>query len=43
MNFINENTAWNTPSDVINKPASGHIKASYIEHINGIAIERFEI
>lgn len=37
--FVNDNTAWSMPSDVVNKPANGHIKASYIEYKNGIKIE----
>lgn len=39
ISFINSNTAWAAPSDVINKPAQGHIKSSYIEYRNGIKIE----
>lgn len=39
ISFINTNTAWAAPSDVINKPAQGHIKSSYIEYRNGIKVE----
>lgn len=39
IHFINMNTAWAMPSDVINKPGQGHIRASYIEYRNGIKIE----
>lgn len=38
IDFINENTAWAMPSDVINK--QDHIRASYIEYKNGIKIEK---
>ena len=38
IDFINENTAWSMPSDVINK--QDHIRASYIEYKNGIKIEK---
>lgn len=40
INFVNTHTAWNMPSDVINKPNAGHIKASYIEYNNGIRVEK---
>ena len=39
INFINSNTAFQTPSDVVNKPNAGHIKASYIQYKNGIKSE----
>jgi hypothetical protein len=38
INFINENTAWRMPSDIVNK--QDHIRASYIEYQNGIKIEK---
>jgi len=38
INFINGNTGWGTPSDVIQK--QDHIKASYIEYKNGIKLEK---
>lgn len=37
INFVNNNTAWAMPSDVLKKV--DHIKASYIEYKNGIKIE----
>lgn len=40
INFINANTAWTTPSDVINQPNKGNIKASYIEYVNDIKVEQ---
>lgn len=40
INFCNANTGWATPSDVVNKPNGGHIRASYIEYKNGIKVER---
>lgn len=38
LNFINDNTAWNMPSDYINK--QDHRKASYKEYKNGVEIEK---
>lgn len=38
INFINTNTAWIQPSDVINK--QDHIRASYIEYVRGIKLEK---
>jgi len=38
INFINANTAWTQPSDVIDR--QNHIKASYIEYLNGKAVEK---
>ena len=38
--FTNDNTAWVMPSDVVNKPNAGHIKASYIQYKNGIKLEK---
>ena len=38
INFVNDNTAWTMPSDVINK--QNHIKASYIEYKDGVKIEK---
>lgn len=40
INFINSNTAWSMPSDVVNQPGKGNIKASYIEYIDGIKVEK---
>lgn len=40
INFINENTGWAMPSDVIDRLGSGHIKASYIQYKNGIKLEK---
>ena len=37
INFVNTNTAWAMPSDVLKK--ADHIKASYIEYKNGIKLE----
>jgi len=37
INFVNTNTAWAMPSDVLKK--ADHIKSSYIEYKNGIKIE----
>lgn len=39
ISFINDNTAWSTPSDSIHKPAKGHIRASYIEYKDGVKLE----
>lgn len=38
IDFINDNTAWNMPSDYINK--MDHRKASYKEYKNGIELEK---
>ncbi len=38
INFVNTNTAWAMPSDVLKK--ADHIKSSYIEYKNGIKIEQ---
>lgn len=38
INFINTNTGWAMPSDVVQR--TDHIKASYIEYKNGIKIEQ---
>lgn len=40
LNFINTNTGWAMPSDVIDRPASGHVKASYIQYKNGLKLEK---
>lgn len=40
IDFINANTAWTTPSDVVNQPNKGKIKASYIEYIDGVKVEK---
>ena len=40
VNFLSEHTAWAMPRDVINQPGKGHIKASYIEYQQGVAIEK---
>jgi hypothetical protein len=40
INFINENTGWAMPSDVIDRLGSGHIRASYIQYKNGIKLEK---
>ena len=40
INFINANTGWAMPSDVIDRLGSGHIKASYIQYKNGIKLEK---
>jgi hypothetical protein len=37
INFVNSNTAWAMPSDVLKK--ADHIKSSYIEYKNGIKLE----
>lgn len=37
INFINSNTAWVMPKDVIDR--EGHVKASYITYKNGVKIE----
>lgn len=37
INFVNTNTAWAMPSDVLKK--ADHIKSSYIEYKNGIKLE----
>jgi hypothetical protein len=38
IDFINENTGWAMPSDVIDK--QDHKKASYIEYVNGLKLEK---
>lgn len=38
INFVNDNTAWNMPSDYINK--MDHRKASYKEYKNGVELEK---
>jgi hypothetical protein len=38
INFINANTAFSMPSDVVNK--QDHIRASYVEYINGLKVEK---
>ena len=38
INFLNDNTAWNMPSDYINK--MDHKKASYKEYKNGVELEK---
>lgn len=38
INFINANTGWAFPSDVVQR--ADHIKASYIEYKNGIKVEK---
>ena len=38
INFINANTGWAFPSDVVQ--GTDHVKASYIEYKNGIKIEK---
>jgi len=40
ISFINGNTGWSMPSDVTDKPAQGHVKASYIVYKNGIKEEK---
>jgi hypothetical protein len=40
INFINANTGWAMPSDVVNKPNAGHIRASYTQYKNGIKLEK---
>jgi len=40
INFINANTGWASPSDVVNKPNAGHIRASYTQYKNGIKLEK---
>lgn len=40
VNFVNTNTAWTMPNDVINKISQGHIRASYIEYVNGVRNEK---
>lgn len=37
INFVNKNTAWAMPTDVLKK--ADHIKSSYIEYKNGIKLE----
>lgn len=38
INFVNDNTGWTMPSDVINR--TDHIRASYIQYKNGIRLEK---
>lgn len=38
INFINDNTAWAMPSDVVDK--QDHIRASYNQYKNGIKLEK---
>lgn len=38
INFINDNTGWSMPSDVVNR--TDHVKASYIQYKDGIKVER---
>ena len=38
ITFVNENTAWSMPSDVVNR--QDHIRSSYIEVKNGIKLEK---
>lgn len=38
INFVNENTAWSMPSDVVDQQS--HIRASYTEYRNGIKLEK---
>jgi len=38
INFINDNTAWTMPSDVISR--TDHIRASYIQYRSGIKLEK---
>lgn len=38
INFINDNTGWTMPSDVVNK--ADHRKASYYEYKDGVKIEK---
>lgn len=37
INFINQYTGWTMPADVVNK--TDHIKSSYIQYKDGVAIE----
>lgn len=39
ISFLNKNTGFRTPSDVINKNSEGHIKNSYYEYIDGVKVE----
>lgn len=39
ISFVNSNTAWTMPSDVVDQPAKGHKRASYIEYRNGVKME----
>jgi len=39
INFINTYTGWAMPSDVINKPGQGHVRASYNQYKNGLKLE----
>ena len=38
ISFINENTAWRMPSDVVDK--QDHKRASYLEYISGVKVEK---
>lgn len=38
ISFINENTGWTMPSDVVNR--TDHIKASYIQYRDGAKLEK---
>lgn len=38
INFINTNTGWTMPSDAVQK--QDHIKASYVQYINGVKTEQ---
>lgn len=38
INFINDQTGWSMPSDVVDR--QDHIKASYIDYKNGIKLEK---
>lgn len=40
VNFISQHTGWVYPRDVINQPGKGHIKASYVEYVNGVGTEK---
>lgn len=38
INFINGNTAWVMPADVVDR--NDHIRASYIDYVNGVKLEK---
>ena len=40
INFINENTGWAMPSDTIDRPGQGHVRASYTQYKNGLKLEK---
>lgn len=40
INFMSANTAWVYPRDVINQVGKGHIKASYVETVDGVPVEK---